>query len=236
MFARALRSTFLLPKSTSALQLPPTYLLPLRSHLSTISHSTDPSPPLPSIREIDPSKEPSKLSTIPPSHQPNHNHSLQPPTFPPAHTPSATHIPVPPSSASLPPSSLTRLRALALQPPHYAILHIHSHPYLLTSSDTLHLPFRIPNAPPGTILRLTKASVLGSRDYTYRGKPWVDAGSFVCRVRVVGVEGEELRIKEKTKRRQRRVKRVGSKMRMTVVRVVELRVGEGVGVGEGKMV
>ena len=51
----------------------------------------------------------------------------------------------------------------------------------------------------------------------------------MCRVRVVGVEGEELRIKEKTKRRQRRVKRVGSKMRRTVLRVVELRVGEGVG-------
>ena len=62
----------------------------------------------------------------------------------------------------------------------------------------------------------------------------MDQGSFVCRVRVIGVEGEELRIKEKTKRRQRRVKRVGSKMRTTVVRVVELRVGEGVGEEVGK--
>jgi uncharacterized sporulation protein YeaH/YhbH (DUF444 family) len=41
---------------------------------------------------------------------------------------------------------------------------------------------------------------------------------------VVSVEGEPMRVKEKTKRRQRHVKRVKSKMRYTVVRCIELKV------------
>lgn len=40
----------------------------------------------------------------------------------------------------------------------------------------------------------------------------------------MGVEGEPMRVVEKTKRRQRRVKRVRSKMRFTILRVRELRV------------
>lgn len=52
----------------------------------------------------------------------------------------------------------------------------------------------------------------------------MDERYFVCRVRVVGVEGEPMRVLEKTKRRQRHVKTVRSKMRFTVVRCVELRV------------
>jgi len=80
------------------------------------------------------------------------------------------------------------------------------------------------------MLRLTRASSLGSREYTYRGNPWVDELDFVCRARVVGVEGEPMRVVEKTKRRQRHVKTVRSKMRFTVLRVVEVRVCVG---GEG---
>ncbi|KAL8906800.1 MAG: hypothetical protein Q9171_006129 [Xanthocarpia ochracea] len=84
----------------------------------------------------------------------------------------------------------------------------------------------MPHAPLGTILRLNRASMLGSRDYTLRGdvagKGYINEDWFVCRARVVGVETEPLRVVEKTKRRQRRVKRVKSKMRFTVLRVVEV--------------
>ena len=52
----------------------------------------------------------------------------------------------------------------------------------------------------------------------------MDERDFVCRARVVGVEGEPMRVVEKTKRRQRHVKTVRSKMRFTVLRVVEVRV------------
>lgn len=60
----------------------------------------------------------------------------------------------------------------------------------------------------------------------------MDERDFVCRARVVGVEGEPMRVVEKTKRRQRHTKTVRSKMRFTVLRVVEVRVRIG-GDGEG---
>jgi len=66
--------------------------------------------------------------------------------------------------------------------------------------------------------------LIGSRDYTFRGDPWIDEGLFVLRAVVVGIEGEPMRVVEKTKRRQRKVKRVKSKMRFTILRVRELRV------------
>ena len=47
---------------------------------------------------------------------------------------------------------------------------------------------------------------------------------FEARVTVAGVESEPLRIKEKTKRRVRKVKHVRSKHRYTEVLVTELRV------------
>lgn len=63
----------------------------------------------------------------------------------------------------------------------------------------------------------------------------MDERYFVCRARVVGVEGEPMRVVEKTKRRQRHVRTVKSKMRFTVLRVVEVRVcAEGNGGEEGK--
>jgi len=77
---------------------------------------------------------------------------------------------------------------------------------------------------PGDVLRLNRASNLGSRDYTLKGAPYLDERLFECRATVVGVESEPMRIKEKTKRRQRRIKRVKSKMRFTVLRVSEVRV------------
>lgn len=106
----------------------------------------------------------------------------------------------------------------------------------------------MPHATPGTILRLNCASVLGSRDFTFRasgtsdlrgGKsggiradkqgeagagPWIDERYFVCRALVTGVEGEPMRVVLKTKRRQRYVQRVTSKGRFTILRIIELRV------------
>ncbi|KAL9080532.1 MAG: hypothetical protein Q9159_007583 [Coniocarpon cinnabarinum] len=56
-----------------------------------------------------------------------------------------------------------------------------------------------------------------------KGPPvYLDDRLFICRAIVMGTESEPLRIKEKTKRRQRHVKRVKSKHRYTVVRVREL--------------
>ena len=82
----------------------------------------------------------------------------------------------------------------------------------------------MPNVQPGDILRLTNASTIGSRDYTLRGSPYVDSRLFECRAIVVGLESEPMRMKEKTARRNRRLKTVRSKHRYTELVVRELRV------------
>jgi hypothetical protein len=53
---------------------------------------------------------------------------------------------------------------------------------------------------------------------------YVDDRMFVCRAVVTGVESEPMRIKEKTKRRQRHVRKVKSKHRYTIIKIKELRV------------
>ncbi len=206
MITRALRQS-LIPRCPHNLILPPTYLLPSRARLSTNPSTVEPNGP--SAAAYPPPPPPHSLQSLPQSINPI-------PT-----DPSRDHHQ---SSLSDSPSSLTLLPLLAAQPPHYIIVRIHQRPYLLTHGDSLRLPFHLHGAPPGTILRLTRASALGSRDYTFRGKPWVDEKYFVCRAQVVGVEGEPMRVKEKTKRRQRHVKTVKSKMRYTVVRCIELKV------------
>lgn len=95
----------------------------------------------------------------------------------------------------------------------------------------------MPNVRPGDILRLNRATHIGSRDYTLKapeavkgtsdhGKKvyYLDERLFTCRARVVGVESEPLRVKEKTKRRRRHVKHVKSKLHFTVLKISELEV------------
>lgn len=82
----------------------------------------------------------------------------------------------------------------------------------------------MPNVQPGDVIRLNRASVLGSRDFSLKGTPYVDERMFECRARVMGVDAEPMRIKEKTKRRQRHVKAAKSKHRYTLLRIMDVKV------------
>ena len=82
----------------------------------------------------------------------------------------------------------------------------------------------MPGVVPGDILRLNRASIIGSRDYTLKGAPYLDERLFECRARVMSVESEPMRFEKKTKQRQRRVKTVKSKHRYTVLRLAELKI------------
>lgn len=53
---------------------------------------------------------------------------------------------------------------------------------------------------------------------------YLDERLFTCRATVMGVESEPLRFKEKTKRRNRKVKTVKSKHRFTILKIKELKV------------
>ncbi|KAI9831889.1 MAG: hypothetical protein M1819_004611 [Sarea resinae] len=208
-----------IPSTSSASILPPNFLLPLGTsarRLATTSSTIEDTRP---TDDLEPLK--STLNSTPQQTRPAPSSSPSPP---------AADLPPPtsqnPSSPTTPlsPELLSTLPALLAQSAHYATIHIHSRPYLLTQGDTVRLPFLMPSVQAGDVLRLTRASNLGSRDYTLKGTPWVDERLFECRARVMGVEAEPMRIKEKTKRRQRRVKTVYSKHRFTVLRVSELRV------------
>lgn len=140
----------------------------------------------------------------------------------------------PHQDGQLDPSIPQLLPLLKSQPPHYLRIHIHSKPYLVTQGDIIRLPFLMHGVLPGDILRLNRATLLGSRDYTLKAGEaqeeeklgWIDERLFVCRARVMGVEMEPLRVKEKTKRRQRHVRHVKSKHRYTILRVMEVSVSD----------
>ncbi|KAH3914535.1 hypothetical protein HBH56_090530 [Parastagonospora nodorum] len=140
-------------------------------------------------------------------------------------------------STHLTPTIRQLLPLLQTQPAHYITAHFHGRPYLLTKGDTLRLPFNMPNVQPGDVLRLNRATHIGSRDYTLKAAEpvkgnadhvkkvfYLDERMYTCRATVLGVESEPLRVEEKTKRRQRHTKHVKSKMRFTVLRVSELEV------------
>jgi hypothetical protein len=129
------------------------------------------------------------------------------------------------------------LPLLHSQPAHYITAHIHGRPYLLTQGDTVRLPFLMPHVKAGDVLRLNRATHIGSRDYTLKAPEaikgnadhgkivhYLDERLFTCRATVMGEESEPMRVMEKTKRRQRHVKHVFSKHKYTVLRVGEVHV------------
>ncbi|KAL5416171.1 hypothetical protein PMIN03_002209 [Paraphaeosphaeria minitans] len=161
----------------------------------------------------------------------------------PPHIPPSSTVPAAPNARQdvvtthLTPSIRQLLPLLTSQPAHYITAHIHGHPYLLTPGDTLRLPFLMPNVEAGDVLRLNRATHIGSRDYTLKAPAaikgtadhgkivhYLDERLFTCRATVVGVGSEPMRIMEKTKRRQRHVKHVFSKHKYTVLRVGEVEV------------
>ena len=252
--------------------MPPTFLLPWAASLTTVSHATETNTmPLPPNAGRHISRKP--IKELPNPFSPPVPSSTGPPSAP---QPSA--IACPPALSD---SVRELLPVLEAQTPHYITAHLYDRPYLLTQGDTVRLPFFMKGVEPGDVLRLNRATVLGSREYTLKaaaaapalkspahssttvidpvtgdlgsrstGMPelgvmgtgstsvaphfvphiakgkvsYIDERLFVCRAVVMGVESEPLRVKEKTKRRQRKIKKVKCKHRYTILRIKELRV------------
>ncbi|KAF2013255.1 hypothetical protein BU24DRAFT_424258 [Aaosphaeria arxii CBS 175.79] len=227
MFAQSLRRSILETRCA----LPPTFLLPMRASITTVSHSLEtgnvPDQLVQSGQHISKDlkekiqNQASVNTSIPPSS------SIKP-------TPNAREDI---TSTGLTPSIQRLLPLLHSQSSHYLTIHIHGHPYLITEGDEVRLPFLMPNVGPGDILRLNRATHIGSRDYTLKAPEpqrgtrdavkktfYLDDRLFTCRATVVGVESEPMRFIEKTKRRQRHVRTVKSKHRYTVLKISEVKV------------
>lgn len=229
----------------SASRLPPTFLLPIRARWisSTQQHietaSTTATTPQPSGAPLETSRAQqtsasihakaaaaAAAATASQALHPNTPKPRAPPTQPP-----------PQPTGPIPQEVKDMLPLLRAQPGgHYITLHVHGRPYLVTPGDEVRLPFLMPGVRPGDVLRLNRASVLGSRDLTLIPSEvgsrnsqsgevaYVDERLYECRAVVVGVDSEPMRLKEKTKRRNRKVKTVRSKHRYTVLRISELRI------------
>jgi large subunit ribosomal protein L21 len=211
MLSRSLRKSVLdirIPASA----LPPVFLLPNRARYFNATAQIIESPPdsFEAPLEAPPA---SKAATASPS-------ALIPTASSPAPSPPAAE----PAPKPLSDSIKQLLPLLRTQPSHYITAHIHARPYLITQGDLVRLPFKMPHVGPGDVLRLNRASVVGSRDYTLKGTPYLDERIFECRATVLGTEGEPVRVKEKTKQRNRKVKTVRSKHKFTVLRISELRI------------
>lgn len=191
---------------TPLTRLPPAFLLPIRTHQSRLFNSTAPI--------IDPPKADAEAGSFSASGPPR---TPPPPTFA-----VAAVAPTPASKGPLPESVRSLLPLLAAQPSHYVRVHIHGQPFLVTPGDSLRLPFLIPGVRPGDVLRLDRASILGSRDFTLKGSPHVDPRLFECRAVVLGTESEPVRDKVKKKRRNRHARTIKSQHRYTVMRISEL--------------
>lgn len=161
MFSRALRRSILdTPLSSSA--LPPTFLLPSRArYLSTTPQHVE-APPLENFEATQsPTSAPPSFPTNPITSRPfNRAVPLQP-------QPTTKPLEITPSIKEL-------LPYMHAQPAHYITIHIHGKPYLVTQGDSVRLPFHMPGVIPGDILRLNRATALGSRDYTMKGAPYLD--------------------------------------------------------------
>ncbi|KAH7359446.1 ribosomal protein L21-like protein [Plectosphaerella cucumerina] len=165
-----------------------------------------------------------------------------PPIVEPAPTPDAAAATIPPTPSKKPieaiyppqpstPKTISQsvrdlLPLLAAQPSHYITVHIHGRPYLVQPGDHVRLPFRMPGVVPGDVLRLDRASVLGSRDFTLKGAPYIDDRLFECRAVVTGSELEPVRLTVKKKQRTRRKQTIRSQHRFTTLAISELKIKE----------
>ena len=229
MFSGSIRRSLLDARSL----LPPSYLLPCHARfINTVSLEATvgeaPEPLLQSGGNLSSKTTKSKIS-LSSRDESSSKAALPQPTS------------IAPSNATTPISDSIRelLPLLRTQKPHFITAHLHDRPYLVTEGDIIRLPFFMHGVSPGDVLRLDRATTLGSRDYTlkagavdhylWNGKTrrkqgYLDERLFICRAVILGTESEPMRFKEKTKRRQRRVKTVKSKHRYTILKVQEVTV------------
>ncbi|ROT35600.1 hypothetical protein SODALDRAFT_363459 [Sodiomyces alkalinus F11] len=205
---------------TPAARLPPSFLLPIRARsfnstapiIEPTSSASASSHDAASSTIQPPSAETQRANSTLSSRSSTSPQTLYPPSPPPATPPVLSD------------SVRQLLPLLASQPSHYITVHIHGRPYLVTPGDAIRLPFHMPGVVPGDVLRLDRASVIGSRDFTLKGSPYIDDRVFECRAVVTGSELEPVRITVKKKQRTRRARRVRSQHRFTTLTISELKI------------
>lgn len=120
-------------------------------------------------------------------------------------------------------SSKVDLTPLKLANELYAIFRIHNRPYLVTKGDKVILPFKLKQAEVGDVLNLNDVTTIGSRNFKLVDEP-IDTELYTLKATVVEKTKRPLRVREVTKRRNRKVRHATNKADLTVLRISELKV------------
>lgn len=103
----------------------------------------------------------------------------------------------------------------------YAVFRIHNRPYLVTKGDKVTLPFKLKQAEVGDVLNLNDVTTIGSRNYKIVDNP-LDPTLYTIKATVLEKTKRPMRIREVTKRRNRKVRHAVNKADLTVLRISEL--------------
>ncbi|SCU78737.1 LAME_0A05578g1_1 [Lachancea meyersii CBS 8951] len=103
----------------------------------------------------------------------------------------------------------------------YAVFRIHNRPYLVTKGDKVVLPFKMKQAEVGDVLDLNDVTTIGSRNFKIVDSP-LDTSLYQLKATVLEKTKRPMRIREVTKRRNRKVRHAVSKPDLTVLRISEL--------------
>lgn len=105
----------------------------------------------------------------------------------------------------------------------YATVRVHNNPFLVTVGDVMTLPYHLKTANVGDVLNFTDVTTIGSRNFTYHHEP---INPNVVSVKAVVIEKTKLpmRIREVTKRRQRKIRHAISKPHKTLLRVTDIKI------------
>ncbi|SCW00740.1 LAFE_0C10902g1_1 [Lachancea fermentati] len=104
----------------------------------------------------------------------------------------------------------------------YAIFRIHNRPYLVTKGDKVYLPFKLKQAEVGDVLDLNDVTTIGSRNYKIVDYP-LDHSLYTIKATILEKTKRPMKVREVTKRRNRKVRHAKSKADLTVLRISELK-------------
>ncbi|CUS20729.1 LAQU0S01e13344g1_1 [Lachancea quebecensis] len=135
------------------------------------------------------------------------------------------HFPVAQSSRSISSTAVSSQKfdvtPLKLSNELYAVIRIHNRPYLVTKGDKVTLPFKLKQAEVGDILNMNDVTTIGSRNYKVADSP-LDPSLYTIKATVLEKTKRPMRVREVTKRRNRKVRHAVSKPDLTVLRISEL--------------
>jgi len=127
-----------------------------------------------------------------------------------------------PAEQELKSNKLPDLTPLKLSNELYAVVRVHGNPFLVTEGDIMNLPYHLKTAEVGDVLNFSDVTTIGTRNFTYNDEP-IDPKLFSIKAVVIEKTKTPMRIREVTKRRNRKVRHAISKPHKTRLRVTEIK-------------